>query len=165
MADEEKQYSYGKRPLWQWIALYIVIGVVIYGLVYYFVLAKNGKGYGNNSAAIPSYTTPTTTQTVPSQSPSSTVQMQKVTVEGSEFAFTPSTITAKKGQALKITFKNTGAFPHNLTISDLNVKTKTIQPGEQDAVQFTPDKTGQFSFVCTVPGHADKGMKGILTVE
>jgi len=161
MADDEKQYGYGKRPLWQWIALYIVIGVVIYGLVYYFVLSKNGKGYSNNSTAVPSYTTPTSMQTTPT----STVQTQKITVEGSEFAFTPSTFTLKKGQQAEITFKNTGAFPHNLTIAGLNIQTKTIQPGDQDTIQFTPDKTGQFSFMCTVPGHADKGMKGTLTVQ
>jgi plastocyanin len=105
------------------------------------------------------------TQIIPSQSPSSTAQVQKVTVEGSEYAFTPSTFTLKKGLPAEITFKNTGAFPHNLTIADLNVKTKTIQPGEQDTIQFTPDKTGQFAFLCTVPGHADKGMKGMLTVQ
>jgi uncharacterized cupredoxin-like copper-binding protein len=165
MAEEEKQYSYGKRPLWQWVLLYVVIGLAIYGAVYYFVLSKNGVGYNNNSAVVPSYTSPTITQLTPSQAPSSTAQMQKVTVEASEFAFTPSTFTLKKGQPAEIIFKNAGAFPHNLTISDLNVKTKTIQPGEQDTIQFTPDKTGQFGFLCTVPGHADKGMKGTLTVQ
>ena len=162
MYEEQKQTGYGKRPLWQWIALYLVIGVVVYGVVYYFILAKNGGGYNSNSAAVPSYTSPTT---IPSQAPSSTVQVQKVTVSGSEFVFTPSAITLKKGQPAEITFKNMGAFPHNLTISALNIKTKTIQPGEQDTIQFIPDKTGQFTFMCTVPGHADKGMKGTLTVQ
>jgi plastocyanin len=165
MDEEQKQTGYGKRPLWQWVLLYVVIGLVIYGLVYYFVLAKNGNGYNNNSAIVPSYTSPTMTQTAPSQAVSGTAQMQKVTVEGAEYAFTPSTITLKNGLPAEITFKNTGAFPHNLSIADLNVKTKTIQPGEQDTIQFTPDKVGQFVFICTVPGHADKGMKGILTVQ
>src|SRR5260221_10403363 len=40
--------GYGKRPLWQWILLYVVIGGLIYGLVYYFVFAKKG-GYTTNS--------------------------------------------------------------------------------------------------------------------
>ena len=164
MEEENKTQGYGKRPIWQWIALYVVVGIIVYGLVYYFVLAKKG-GYNNTSAAVPSYVTPTAMPTVPSQATSATVSAQKITVEGSEFAFSPSDITLKKGQPAELTFKNTGAFPHNLTIADLNVKTKTIQPGEQDTVQFTPDKTGQFSFICTVPGHADKGMKGTLTVQ
>ena|ERR1035437_3699391 len=163
--EEEKKYSYGKRPLWQWVALYVVIGVVAYGLIYYFVLAKKG-GYNNNSAVVPNYTTPTTAmQSTPSSAPPSTAQMQKITVNGSEFAFSPSALTLKKGQPVELTFKNTGAFPHNLTIADLGVKTKTIQPEEQDTIQFTPEKTGQFAFLCTVPGHADKGMKGTLTVQ
>jgi hypothetical protein len=33
--------GYGKRPLWQWVLLYIIIGGVIYGLVYYFVFAES----------------------------------------------------------------------------------------------------------------------------
>jgi len=168
--DNEERSDYGKRPLWQWITLYIVVAVVAYGLVYYFVLAKNGGSYNNTIAAVPNSAPTVMQQAAPSQasSPSATTEpskMQKITVVGTEFAFSPSAITLKNGQAVELTFKNNGAYPHNLTITDLDVKTKTIQPGEEDTVQFTPTKTGQFSFVCTVPGHVDKGMKGILTVQ
>lgn len=37
--------TYGKRPLWQWILLYAVIGGVVYLGIYYFYLAKKGAGY------------------------------------------------------------------------------------------------------------------------
>lgn len=40
--------GYGKRPLWQWIAIYVVIGAIVYGLIYYFVIAKKGGGYSSN---------------------------------------------------------------------------------------------------------------------
>lgn len=167
MEEENKTPTgYGKRPLWQWIVLYVIVAIAIYGLVYYFVLAKKGGVY-NNSATVPQTTAPTTMQTSPSQIPAtgSAMETQQITVTGSEFAFSPSAITLKKGQPAQITFRNGGAYPHNLTIASLNIKTKTIQPGEQDTIQFTPEKAGQFSFVCTVPGHADKGMKGTLTVQ
>ena len=36
--------SYGKRPLWQWVLLYVIAGAIVYGFIYYMVLAKNG-GY------------------------------------------------------------------------------------------------------------------------
>ncbi|OGE20391.1 hypothetical protein A3A14_03805 [Candidatus Daviesbacteria bacterium RIFCSPLOWO2_01_FULL_43_38] len=36
--------GYGKRPLWQWVVIYLVIAAVVYGLIYYFVLARGG-GY------------------------------------------------------------------------------------------------------------------------
>lgn len=50
MAEESQQKTsrYGKRPLWQWIVLYLIIGALVYGLVYYFVLSKKG-GYNYNS--------------------------------------------------------------------------------------------------------------------
>jgi uncharacterized cupredoxin-like copper-binding protein len=159
--EEEKQYGYGKRPLWQWLILYAVIAVVVYGLVYYFVLPKNGKGLNTYTAPNSSYATPT--QNVPS--PSTQAAVKQVIVKGNEFAFAPSTITVQKDQAVEIVFKNTGKFPHNLAIADLNVKTDTIRPGEQTSVKFTPNNIGKFTFICTVPGHADKGMTGTLVVQ
>jgi plastocyanin len=163
--DEEnkKAGGYGKRPLWQWILVYLAVAVVAYGLIYYFVLSKNGSNPYAQTATNQQNITPTTAQT--QTVPTGVGTLEKITVEGNEYAFTPSTITLKKGQTAEITFKNTGKFPHNLTIADLGVKSKTIQSGEEDTFSVTPDKTGQFGFVCTVPGHADKGMKGTLTVE
>lgn len=34
--------DYGKRPMWQWILIYLVVGGAVYFLVWYFVL-----GHGN----------------------------------------------------------------------------------------------------------------------
>ena len=89
----------------------------------------------------------------------------KITVKGTESAFSPSAITVSEGKMVRIIFKNAGTFPHNLTIADLGVGTKIIEPGQEDSITFTPTKTGQFSFICTLPGHADKGMRGTLTVN
>lgn len=41
--------GYGKRPLWQWILIYLVIGAVVYGAIYYFYFSKKG-GYNYGSA-------------------------------------------------------------------------------------------------------------------
>lgn len=41
-------YKYGKRPLWQWIAIYIVLGIIVYGVVYYLIIG-NKNGYNYNS--------------------------------------------------------------------------------------------------------------------
>ena len=44
--------GYGKRPLWQWILLYLVIGGIIYWAIYYFYfMPKNGSGnpYGTTT--------------------------------------------------------------------------------------------------------------------
>lgn len=54
MADQEekKEYGsgYGKRPLWQWVVIYVIIGAIVYGLIYYVISAKNG-GYNNNPSS------------------------------------------------------------------------------------------------------------------
>ncbi len=53
--------GYGKRPLWQWILIYIIIGGILYFLIYKFVIAKNGGGYNysvpssNSSQSAPAY--------------------------------------------------------------------------------------------------------------
>jgi len=38
--------GYGKRPLWQWIVLYVIIGAIVYGAIYYFMtMGNSGTGY------------------------------------------------------------------------------------------------------------------------
>jgi len=140
----------------------VVLGVIALVIVLgggYFVV----KSMKNSAPPTPVVVQPTT-QPASSASAKNSA-MQEITVEGNEYAFIPSVLTVKKGEEVKVTFKNTGKFPHNFTIADLNVKSNTIEPGEQDSVTFTPDKVGTFAYICTVPGHADKGMKGILTVQ
>lgn len=34
---------YGKRPLWQWILLYLIIGGVVYAVVYFLFFANGYK--------------------------------------------------------------------------------------------------------------------------
>jgi hypothetical protein len=36
--------GYGKRPVWQWVVLYITIGVIVYGVIYYFITMGNNTG-------------------------------------------------------------------------------------------------------------------------
>ncbi len=38
--------GYGKRPLWQWVLLYVVVGGLIYLLIWYlFIRSSSGGGY------------------------------------------------------------------------------------------------------------------------
>ncbi len=47
---EDTPTGYGKRPLWQWILIYVVVGGIIYFLIYYFVLAPKG-GYSQSGGS------------------------------------------------------------------------------------------------------------------
>lgn len=87
------------------------------------------------------------------------------TVEGSEFKFVSDTMTLKKGQKVKLTFKNTGEMPHDFVVDELNVKTKVIKGGETEVIEFTPETTGTFESYCSVGSHRAKGMVGKVIVE
>ncbi len=89
---------------------------------------------------------------------------KEFTVSGANFSFTPSTLTVKKGDKVKITFVDTQGF-HDFKIDELGVASKKIQGGAQDVVEFTADKTGSFEYYCSVGEHRAMGMKGTLTVE
>ena len=99
------------------------------------------------------------------QAPSSSEAIQMVTVEGAEFKFTPDTINVKSGQKTVVTYKNTGKFPHDLVIADLGVKTEVIAGGKETTVEFTPEKSGTFGFICSVGDHEQRGMTGKVVVK
>ncbi len=102
-----------------------------------------------------------------SASTAGTVDTQEVktfTVQGSNFAFAPSTITVKKGDKVKIIFENTGGF-HDLKIDEFSVATKRIQGEQKEVVEFIADKEGSFEYYCSVGTHRQMGMKGTLIVQ
>jgi uncharacterized cupredoxin-like copper-binding protein len=85
---------------------------------------------------------------------------QTVTVTMTEFKFAFSTKNVHPG---KVTFKlvNKGKLAHDLRIAG---KTSAkVQPGKTGMLVVTLKK-GKYPYLCTVPGHAAAGMKGVLTV-
>ncbi len=53
------EYYSKARPWWHWVLIYLVIGGVIYALVYYFVLAKqDGYTVPTDQSGSPTYTVP-----------------------------------------------------------------------------------------------------------
>lgn len=111
------------------------------------------------------YGTQTTTPTTPSEQVQPTGETKEFTVEGSEYKFSPASITVNKGDRVKITFKNVGSIGHNFVIGDLGVSTSTISPGSTDIVEFIAGKSGTFAFYCSVPGHRPAGMEGQIVIS
>lgn len=48
MKKNTKKYNYRKRPFWQWLLLYIIIGGIIYAGFYYFFFKNNGYNYSTS---------------------------------------------------------------------------------------------------------------------
>lgn len=85
-----------------------------------------------------------------------------VSVSGKEFKFTLSKKAAPRG-TIVFKFKNVGAVAHDLKI--VGKKTPLVQPGNSATLRVKITKPGRYKYVCTVPGHAAAGMRGIFTVK
>ncbi len=90
--------------------------------------------------------------------------VKEFTVSGKNFAFEPSTISVKKGDKVKITFKNTEGF-HDFKIDEFGVATKQAKAPDTEVLEFVASKTGTFEYYCSVGSHRSMGMVGTLTVE
>jgi len=85
----------------------------------------------------------------------------KVTVIATEFHFKLSTSSAKHG-TITFVLVNKGTIGHNFKID--GKKTAVIGPGKTAKLTVTL-KAGKYPYSCTVPGHAQAGMKGIFIAK
>ncbi len=90
--------------------------------------------------------------------------LREFTVYGFKYGFTPSEIRVKKGDRVKINFISEDS-DHDLVITGISVRTKVIDEGETDSIEFTADKTGTFEIFCSVGDHREEGMIGKFIVE
>ncbi len=137
----------------------------------YFV--KNMKGGSSNPTPVATDDTsnqgadtaaPDTSLDVLTPTPTPSGPVKEFTVNGSSFKFSPATISVKKGDVVKITFKDEDGT-HNLVVDGYNVKTNTLQGGSSEIITFAADKIGTFDYYCSVDSHREKGMVGKLTVK
>jgi len=130
------------------------------------LLAAGCFGSGTTTTVSPS-PQPMTASPAPTPSPTpADATVKSFTVEGKNFSFSPSTLTVNKGDTVKITFNNTGSYPHNWGVDEFTgARTQIVQPGQSDTIQFVADKAGSFEFYCSVANHKAMGMVGNLTVK
>jgi plastocyanin len=86
------------------------------------------------------------------------------TVGMTEYAFDPADETVTAGDT--ITAQNDGELPHNYTIEagGDEVTSGDVDPGSSGEVTVDVDP-GEYDVICTIPGHAEQGMEGTITVE
>jgi uncharacterized cupredoxin-like copper-binding protein len=106
------------------------------------------------------------TNTVASTGGSSGEQVVNVTLQ--EFSITPADISVNAGK-VKFVVTNKGTLSHNFTIMDSTgnlVATTDTFPASESPKTIEPDlKAGTYQTLCTVPGHAQHGQRGTITVK
>lgn len=114
--------------------------------------------------------------------------VQTARVEISDLHFEETRIEVLANQPVRLTIKNTGALEHDFSILEIAVKDvevagehghadggheMTVDPdlhlaleaGSTGVITFTPTEPGEYEFYCTVAGHKEAGMIGVLVVK
>ena len=86
-----------------------------------------------------------------------------IQVKGGEFFFRLSTKSTAKPGKVTFVFKNVGHVQHDFKIN--RKVTPLLRPGKTAKLVVTFKKKGKYPYLCTVPGHAAAGMKGVFTVR
>jgi cytochrome c oxidase subunit 2 len=91
------------------------------------------------------------------------VEPTVIKMTAKKYTFDPSTITVERGHPVRLEVTALD-HTHGIEIEEFGVKSR-LEKGKPTAVEFTPDRTGTFTFKCSVfcgLGHGK--MKGTLTV-
>lgn len=86
-----------------------------------------------------------------------------IEVEATEFAFQPDRLVIDAAETINLTLVNRGGLVHDLSIPELDVHL-VATPGETTTTGLEVSEAGEYRMVCTVPGHAEAGMIGLIVV-
>lgn len=90
----------------------------------------------------------------------------EVRVQVSNFAFAPVEIRLPKGTDVNLTLVNpsTTGVVHDLTVPALGIHV-VANAGETKSIGLRNLAPGRYDALCSVPGHADLGMRATVIVE
>ena len=139
-------------------------GVVTVALAAAGCGGSSGSGSGATSA--PSSPAAHAPSGAAAHAPSGSGSGQQVTIMGNNsLRFGPMTVHVHTGK-VRITFKDMGAYPHNIVIPKLKVTSATVtgDPGGTQ-ISFTVNfaRPGRYAFHCQY--HASEGMVGVFVVS
>jgi uncharacterized cupredoxin-like copper-binding protein len=90
-------------------------------------------------------------------------QTTRVSVSAFEMGFKLTKTTVPRGTVI-FDVKNDGKVPHDFTFGSQGGGTPMLQPGQSATLTVKFTKPGKYTFICTVEGHQEAGMIGVLTV-
>lgn len=117
----------------------ILIGLVLIGMMGFAVVQLNPASLANSAG-------------------------QRVVLTMDHQMFDKTDINAQAGKPITVELVNQDTMNHQFEVPDLGVKSSVVRPGQRVSVTFTPDKPGDYQFICPMVGHKATGMWGTLHV-
>jgi plastocyanin len=97
--------------------------------------------------------------------PEASATTLKLAADPTALLFDKEELSAKAGK-VTIDFDNPAAIEHNVVIEKDGKELAGFEPITEAEESVSADlEAGSYEYICTVPGHEEAGMKGILTVE
>jgi plastocyanin len=87
----------------------------------------------------------------------------EVEVSAVDLAFEPTELTIAADTDVTVTLVNNGALQHDFVVEDSDFATDLLNGGETGEVVVNLPE-GEYTYICSVPGHKEAGMTGTLTV-
>lgn len=145
----------------------LVVGVVIIGGALWSVLSKEGDNVQNTEedqiAEEAMNTSNVMLEEVSEQDPEEVLEIQ---MTAKQWSFDPSEIRLKKGQKVRLHITSEDVRHSLYAVVGEQEIYALLEPGQQETIEFTAMKSGEFMFVCMVQcgrGHSD--MVGKIIVE
>jgi nitrite reductase (NO-forming) len=85
----------------------------------------------------------------------------KIFIEAFDLGFTPAMPSVPSAGTYEVEFKNAGSALHDITFAD---GTTITAEGGKTATGSVTIPAGGIAFLCSIPGHADAGMKGEVMI-
>ncbi|UMA66244.1 cupredoxin family protein [Roseivivax marinus] len=111
------------------------------------------------------------------------VEIAMIETDGG-MAFEPSSLEVAQGETLRLAVRNAGVLPHEIVLDTPEKNAEhgalmekfpemehddphalKLEPGAEGDLIWTFETAGTFEFACLIPGHAEAGMRGPITVE
>ena len=88
-----------------------------------------------------------------------------VTVVAKDVRFDPADVMVTAGEWTLLEFRNEDPVVHDWMVEGIPNLEVIARPGQTETLRFVLDKPGEYMVMCSIPGHAEAGMVGMLTVE
>lgn len=91
-------------------------------------------------------------------------EVRTIAIEAGSYYYAPAEIRVQSGETVRLEMTSSDMV-HNLVIEELGVSIPMTNAGETNAVEFTVDEPGTYTYYCGVDGHREAGQVGQLIVE